>query len=215
MSALLEGVFRRLMSRPAPRIPPAEAEVAPDTEGRSGPREAIAGSGVLEWIDQDDLERAQAVHLIDQSADGLGVRSPAPLERGWPVLLTPPEGAPIKAVVRNKRRDSSGWILGLQLIRRERRRFDRRPIDRDVELAWQGVDGQRREVSGRVRDVGEGGLQLVCEADIPFRTSILMVIEGWQRFGVIVHIRPEKNLRLYSVMFSGPPIQRQSPDFQD
>lgn len=170
---------------------------------------------MLEWIDQDDCERAQAVHLIDQSTRGLAVRSPVSLDPGWPVLLTLREGAPLKAVVRHRRRESGGWILGLQLIRRERRRFDRRPTDREINLAWQGPDGHRRSAVGRVRDVGEGGLQFVTKADIPFRTSVLLAIEGWQRFGTIVHIRPDRDLRCYGVMFSGPPILTQSADFDE
>jgi len=213
MSALLEGVFRRLLSRPAPpAAPPAEEAPA---EQRGEARRPAEGSALLEWIDQDDCERAQAVHLVDQSASGLGVRSPVGLDQGWPVLLTLPQGAPLKAVVRHRRRDQNGWILGLQLIRRERRRFDRRPMDRAIELAWQGPDGKRCTAAGRLRDVGEGGLRFVCKADIPFRTSVLISIEGWQRFGAIVHIHPDRDSRAYGVQFSGPPILQHGADFED
>jgi hypothetical protein len=213
MQALLEGVFRRLLSRPAPLAAPPVADEPEELRGDA--RRPAEGSALLEWIDQEDCERAQAVHLIDQSTGGLGVRSPVCLDPGWPVLLTLPQGAPLKAVVRHRRRDHTGWVLGLQLIRRERRRFDRRPMDREVELAWQGPDGQRRTASGRLRDVGEGGLQFVCKADIPFRTSVLLAIEGWQRFGTIVHIRPDRDSRSYGVQFSGPPVLQRSVDFED
>ena len=193
MSALLDGVFRRLLARPAP-IPIASGANEPK-HSRGDPRRPAQGSAPPE-------------------TGGLGVRSPVSLDPGWPVLLTLPEGAPLKAVVRHRRRDPGGWILGLQLIRRERRRFDRRPMDREIELAWQGPDGHRRRASGRVRDVGEGGLQFVCKADIPFRTSVLLAIEGWQRFGTVVHIHPERDSRAYGVQFSGPPILQRSPDFE-
>ena len=213
MSALLDGVFRRLLTRSAPPAPAPNTAPEP-TENRGSPRQPAEGSALLEWIDHQDAERAQAVHLVDRSESGVGVRSPLSLDPGWPVLLTLPEGGSLKAVVRHRRRDPGGWILGLQLIRRERRRFDRRPMDRKVELAWQGEDGHRHTATGRVRDVGEGGLQFVCESDIPFRASVLLAIEGWQRFGTVVHVRTEQPLRSYGVQFSGPPVLQRSADFR-
>jgi hypothetical protein len=42
----------------------------------------------------------------------------------------------------------------------------------------------------------------------------LLAIEGWQRFGTIVHIRPDREQHAYGVQFSGPPILQQSADFR-
>ncbi len=214
MSALIEGVFRRLLARPAANPVPAYEEQDKE-EARSDPRDPARGSALLEWIDQEDCDRAQPVHLLNQSRGGFAVRSAAPLDAGWPVLLTLPEGPPLKAVVRHRRRDPEGWVLGLQLIQRERRRFDRRPLDRKIELVWQGQDGRRCVARGRIRDVGEGGLSFVCADEIPLRTSVLMAIEGWQRFGTLAHVRPERDLHNYGVQFSGPPILMQGADFDE
>lgn len=213
MSALIEGVFRRLLSRPAKDL--ELGSPADPAEQRSDPRRPASGSALLEWIDETDTERAQAVHLVNRSDGGLAVRSATVLDAGWPVLVTPPDGAPVKAVVRHRRRDSSGWILGLQLIRRERRRFDRRPLDRTVQLAWDGVDGTRRTANGRVRDVGEGGLQFISQANIPTRSFVVLSVDGWQRFGAIVHQRVERDQVVYGVQFSGPPILQQGFDFDE
>ncbi|MCB1020050.1 MAG: PilZ domain-containing protein [Acidobacteria bacterium] len=213
MSALIEGVFRRLLSRPA-RDPALLAPQDP-AEMRADPRRPVTGSALLEWIDETDTERAQAVHLVNRSEGGLAVRSATVLDAGWPVLVTLPNGAPVKAVVRHRRRDSSGWLLGLQLIRRERRRFDRRPLDRLVEVAWDGADGRRQTADGRVRDVGEGGLQFVSRANVPTRSFVVLSIDGWQRFGTIVHQRADGDLVVYGVQFAGPPILKQGVDFDE
>ena len=170
---------------------------------------------MLEWIDAEDNQRAQPVHLVDRSKGGVGVRAAIPLEKGWPVLLTPPRDAPIKAVVRHRRRDPSGWFLGLQVIQRERRRFDRRPIDSTVELSWDGKDGRLRRGVGRVRDVGEGGLRIACHVEIPYRAVVLLGVEGWQRYATIVHAEVETDTRVYGVQFFGPPIMSQGPDFDE
>ena len=212
MSALIEGVFRRLLSRGASPPAPVESEPADKRTERRRPAE---GSALLEWIDQDDCERGQAVHLIDEGDDGMSVRSPVGLESGWPVLLTQPAGAPVKAVVRYRRRDPRGWILGLQVIRQERRRFDRRPLDHEISLSWEGSDGRRRRAVGRVRDGGEGGLRFVCRCEIPLRASVKLAIDGWQRFGTIVNVQAESDLRRYGVQFSSPPTLIHSADFEE
>jgi hypothetical protein len=103
----------------------------------------------------------------------------------------------------------------LQVIRSERRRFDRRPLDCQVSVVWQGPDGTRRQAFGRVRDTGEGGLRFICGGDIPFRASVLLAIDGWQRFATIVHSQADGERRMYGVQFSGPPMMLQSADFDD
>jgi hypothetical protein len=42
-----------------------------------------------------------------------------------------------------------------------------------------------------------------------------MSIEGWQRFGTLAHVRPERDLHSYGVQFSGPPILMQGADFDE
>jgi hypothetical protein len=101
------------------------------------------------------------------------------------------------------------------VIRRERRRFDRRPLNREIESVWQGADGRRRKTRGRVRDVGEGGLQFACKEEIPLRTAVMLTIEGWQRSGIIVHAKQDGAAWAYGVQFSGPPVLQQSVDFDD
>ena len=209
MSVLLQGVFQRLLARHSP--PPAKSSEAKDN--REDRRRPTEGSALLEWIDDADAERAQAVHLLDRSNGGLAVRSTLPLDSGWPVLVTLPQGGPLKAVVRHRRRDAGGWILGLQLIRMERRRFDRRPINREVQLAWQGPDGLPRKAVGRVQDVGEGGLRFACKEKIPHRAAIILAIEGWQRGGTVVNVEDEQDFTFYGVQFSGPPVLQRSADF--
>jgi hypothetical protein len=169
---------------------------------------------MLEWIDDEDCQRAQPVHLVDRSKGGIGVRAAAPVEKGWPVLLTPPRDAPIKAVVRHRRRDPSGWFLGLQVIQQERRRFDRRPLDSKIDLSWD-KDGRLHKAVGRVRDVGEGGLRFVCQADIPRRAVVMLAIDGWQRYATVVHTELERDVRVYGVQFFGPPLMAQGPDFDE
>jgi hypothetical protein len=217
MPAKLAGLFRRLLARsaakqasPFPREEPATA-----TDRRGDRRRPGEGSALLEWIDEEDRERAQIVDLIDWSPAGLGVRTAVSVQPGWPVLVTLPHGEPIKAVVRHRHAEGAGCRLGLRLIRRERRRFDRRPLERNVELIWQGTDGRRESVVGRVRDVSEGGLQFVCEADIPALTTVLVAVEGLQRFGTIADVHSDGDRRAYGVQFSGPPVLQHSADFRD
>ena len=215
MSALIEGVFRRLLARTAPAPLPQDDEDAEPENRRRDARTSAAGSAVLEWIDQQDRERTQTVHLVDCSANGLAVRAATPLDAGWPVLLTQAHSAPLKAVVRHLRRDANGWLLGLRAIRSERRRFDRRPLGSEVILAWQGPDGRREEAVGSVQEGGEGGLRFICDRDIPFRASVVLTIDGWQRFATVVHSQPEGNRRAYGVQYSGPPVLLASADFDD
>ena len=162
MSALISGLFDRLLARKREAPPPEAPEVPEDA--RTEERAAATERALLEWLDESGERCAQIAWVADRSMDGVGVRSPHPLPPGAPVLITIGEDAPLKAMVRHCISDEDDWRIGLKVIRHEKRRFDRTPIEGEALVVWQSPAHGRRESPGQTLDVGEGGLGLRARA---------------------------------------------------
>src|SRR5690606_23528700 len=131
------------------------------------------------------------VRIVDRSPDGMGIRLRTPLQPGWPVLITPGEEGPVKAVVKYCRCDTDGWFIGVLLVHRDRRRFDRRPVDVAARLVWSRDSSAERDCEVRIRDVAEGGVLISSPRPFSPASAVSVVHEGWQRNGTIVHCVPE------------------------
>ena len=218
MSPLLTGLFDRLLARRPPDFHPelALAEETDDSaEKRHQERTPCAERALVEWLDEADERHAEIAWICDRSRDGLGMKSPFRLEPGWAVLVTFSEEAPVKAMVRHRAADQSGWQIGLKVIRHERRRHDRALARGHATVAWAGDTQTRREVRARILDVSEGGVGLSGEAAIPVETSVCITHEGWQRFGTVTHGHTVGERYVFGVQFAGPPRPAAGPEYRD
>jgi hypothetical protein len=213
MSALISGLFDRLLARKREAPPPEAPEVPEDA--RTDERAAATERALLEWLDESGERCAQIAWVADRSMDGVGVRSPHPLPPGAPVLLTIGEDAPLKAMVRHCISDEDDWRIGLKVIRHEKRRFDRTPIEGEALVVWQSPAHGRRESPVQILDVGEGGLGLAGESRIPVQSVVSIIHDGWQRFGSVTHGHTEGERYVFGVQFAGPPRPHDSFDRWD
>jgi len=208
MSALLQGFFDRLLRRSGPtgRILPEIAPDEPPAERRRDVRTPVTQDALVEWLDEANAARAESAVILERSADGLEIRLSEPLPTGWPVLITPADELPVKAVVRHCRGLGDGARVGVRLIRNERRRFDRRPCDWEARLHWPlDETGKTLEQPARILDSGEGGIRVRVEQAVPEAVVARVAHQGWHRFGSVVACRPVRGSFELGLQFIGPP----------
>ena len=196
MTALLEAAFARLLKGKR------EAN-AHRGERRREPREPADGGALLEWIDEADVPQAELVKLADRSPNGFGFHSKRELLPGTPVLLTENGPGAVKAVVRRSAGNpEGGFDHGVRVIREERRRHDRVPLDEPATLAAIGVRGESIDV--RIRDASESGVQLESPVEIGVDTPVRVAHGGWHRSGVVAHTVSHDGAYRLGIHFVGP-----------
>ena len=201
MTALLGAAFGRLLGR-RDRAVRAAAE-AEETEKRASERSAVTGTALLEWIDDSERQQAELVHLRDRSVNGAGFRSSRGIAVGTAVLLTPSDGGAVKGLIRHSRRSAEGGFdHGIEVVRDERRRHDRAPMNQAAVLSVVGAGEAKLRV--RIRDASECGLQLESGVDIAVDTPVRVAYLGWTRPGVVMHSRSHDGAFRIGIQFIGP-----------
>ncbi len=161
---------------------------------------------MLEWIDAGEHRQSELVQLADRSERGLGFHSKQGLAEGTAVLLTSKEDGAVKGIVRRSMPNAEGgYDHGIQLIKDERRRHDRTPLDTLAVLSV--VGGAASDLPVRIRDASEGGLLLISPVDIAVDTPVRVEYLDWERGGVVVHSAPRDGAFRIGVQFVGPPEQ--------
>lgn len=199
MSFLLASLFDRLTKngRKALMQEPERPE-----DRRRFPRTETNATALLQWIDQDDQDRAECAYIGDVSAGGCRLRLAHPLEPGWPVLITPQGKPPFKGVIRHSRPEGEGWAVGVKLIRNDRRRVDRRPLSCPASMRWyEGSDECESDVM--IRNASEGGVQIVCPHTVATGIVVTLSHEGWLRPATVCYSKQQGEEYVMGLQFTG------------
>jgi hypothetical protein len=95
------------------------------------------------------------------------VESGDPPEAGQSIWIQRAEAPAIRASVRRVERGEDGWIVALEIIRREKRRYERQPADGRAKARWLGHTGLPESCSARVVNLSDAGMQVEVEQAPP------------------------------------------------
>lgn len=219
IARLLSDFFEQLLSLSrCPDRADAPGDASPEcvAERRRAPRKPVSQAALIEWLDDDNQPHAEPCRVVDRFADGMELGLDRPLPAGWPILITPADEIPLKAVIRHARENGDGPRAGVMLIRHERRRFDRRPCEWRARLRWQvDADSDCVEEDARIVDAAEGGLRTRISRPVPEGVLVRVSHEGWHRFGAVASCRPAGSSYEAGLQFLGPPRPDGALEYQD
>jgi len=214
MSILLRSLSE-LLRRGEPEAALAPEESAEPIEMRALSRVKTNEEVLLQWIDQDDAERSEPAVIFERSRRGAGLRFSVALPVGLSILLTRKGEGPVKAIVRHSRELEDGFHLGVRLIGRELRRFDRHPVDAEASLHWSSVRNGQQTIVVRVTDSTAEGVQLDAPCSIPEEMMVRLGHGGWHRLGVISYCKERAGRFVAGVQFTTPPKSDESAEAKD
>lgn len=184
--------------------PPAtEEQRDPPRERRAAPRKPAFQTVLVEWEDVEKGPQAFAGRLENRSAKGLGIRGPRLVPRDKTILVSTEEEPNVKAVVRHCVSSAGGFYLGVEVIRRDKRRNDREPMHYAAEISCTRK-GRRADLPVIIRDASEKGLQL--ESPEPLSRDEVIEIShlGSYRQGTVTYCRQVDECYRIGVQFIGP-----------
>ena len=107
-----------------------EAVAVETVERRGDERWQALGQVDLHWLDHDGKPQSAPASMIERSLDGLRIVSPRKFAVGDEIHVSlPKDEHEVRANVRHGEESGRGWHIGLRLIRKDRRRFERRPAE--------------------------------------------------------------------------------------
>jgi hypothetical protein len=163
VNRLLLHVWKTL--RRAEKAPAGEPQ-AP-TERRSYSRKPAAIEVTLRWALLDGEWKTAVGRACDVSRDGFAVTTEDPPEPGQSVWVQWASAPAIRASVRRVQRKADGWVVGLEAIRREKRRYERQPADGVAKARWLGESAQAESCLARVANISDAGMQVEVEQAPP------------------------------------------------
>jgi hypothetical protein len=184
-------------------------------EMRESSRSEANEEVLLQWIDEGDVERSEPAVVVERSERGVGLRFSIALPVGLSVMVTPHHEGPLKGVIRHSQEHNGGFNLGVRLIGRELRRFDRHPMDAEANLEWSSPREGKQSIAVRVRDSSAEGVQLEASCAIPDETLVRLGHGGWHRLGVISYCKERDGKFVAGVQFTAPPKPDESAEMKD
>lgn len=216
MERLLHDFFGQLLSRSQARAAPERNVDATPPERRRQSREAVSQDARVEWLGDRNEDRCEPARVLDRSPDGMELAIGDALDAGTPLLVTPAEELPVKAIVRHVRQTPDGPRVGVFLVHSEKRRFDRRPCEWTAGLRWrEEADGDPVEQEAQVRDAAEGGLRVHLSREIAESVVVRISHQGWHRFGTVVECHSVDDGYEVGLQFIGPPRPDVGLDYRD
>lgn len=144
---------------------PSEPE--PPPERRASAREQAAIDVTLRWALIDGEFKRTAGIVRDISGHGYAVSSDDPPETGQSIWIQRAQAPAMRASVRRVERRDSDWLVALEVIRHEKRRFERQPADGRAKARWLGPNGMAHSCGGRVVNLSDAGMQIEVEEAPP------------------------------------------------
>ncbi len=140
--------------------------MAPDerrTEQRFRRNETVG----VEWVDENDNLVGLMAQTEDCSDSGVSIRIDTQFAVGTTLWLTRDSKPLVKAVVRHVKQTEDGYLLGLILIKIERRRSNRDPVAGRGTLTWATSRGEARHCAAAVTNANEFGVRVEIPEEIP------------------------------------------------
>jgi hypothetical protein len=185
-------------------------------ERRSQERWQALGDVELRWRDDDGNQHSAQASMIERSADGLRIVSPREFTVGDEIRISlPKDGEDIKANVRHHEDANSGWHIGLRLIRNERRRFPRLPVEGGAIMRWIGSDQRSQEALVEVKNIASDGMQIKIPESVTVGTTVKVSGKTMQCVGVIWYCNAEGDSYLAGIQLSRDPYLKNARDFHD
>ena len=104
----------------------------------------------VEWVDEKDKVVGLMAQIKDCSEGGVSILVNTLFAVGATLWLTRKSEPPIKAVVRHVEPQEDGYLLGLVLVKVERRRTNRDPVAGTGTLLWATSRGESRHCAATV-----------------------------------------------------------------
>ena len=171
MNSLLRYFWRGLTRRE--KLEAAEPE--PPPERRHSPRESAEIGVTLTWALIDGEWKTTAGIVRDVSKQGFAVCLSEPPEAGQALWIQRAQAPAIRASVRRVERRGEDWLAALEVIQREKRRYERQPADGRAEARWLGASGTPETCAGRVVNLSDAGMQVEIERAPPAGAYVRIV----------------------------------------
>ncbi len=140
-------------------------------------------------MDNDGGTVAEPVRLLDASANGMAIRLSQPLSVGQTVWIADAEQTPVKAVVRQCKPARKGFEAGLFLVRIERRRSDRQPLQKRATLHWEDSRAGALSSPVVVCNVSDEGYQIETGGRVPVAIIVRLDFNAWECVGFTHYCR--------------------------
>lgn len=130
----------------------------------------------VEWADEKDNLVGVVAETKDCSDSGVSVLVKTPFTVGTTIWLTRESEPLVKAVVRHVKQQEDGYLLGLVLVKVEKRRTNRDPVAGRGTLAWATSRGEARHCTAAVTNANEFGVRVEIPVEIP--VGLVVTLEG-------------------------------------
>lgn len=163
MNSLLRHFWDGLTNREKVGDRPPE----PPPERRHSPRRPESAGVKLRWALVDGDWRTVDATVRDVSQEGFKVEAQEAPEAGQAIWIQREQSPAIRASVRRVESTEGDWMVALEVIRREKRRFERHPADGRAKARWLGVTGAPESCCGKVINLSDAGMQVEVEQAPP------------------------------------------------
>jgi hypothetical protein len=121
----------------------------------------------VERVDENNKVVGLVAQIKDCSEGGVSILVNTPLAVGETLWLKRESEPLVKAVVRHVKEQEDGYLLGLVLVKVERRRTNRDRVAGRGTLAWATSRGESRHCAAAVTNANEFGVRIEIPVEIP------------------------------------------------
>ncbi len=139
----------------------------PPPERRASVRQKAAIDVSLRWALVDGEWKIEDAKVVDVSRFGFAIEAADPPEAGQSIWLHRAQAPAIRATVKRVEPRESGFLVALEVIQREKRRYERQPADGGAEARWVGIGGVPQHCSCRVVNLSDAGMQVLMDQPPP------------------------------------------------
>ena len=158
-------------------VPPAPE---PPADRRGSPRSEAHTAISLQWPSVDGEWQSTPGLAVNVSNSGLAVSAATAPEVGQACWILRAQAPAIRGMVRRVETEDAGDVeaeaesksdrryrIALEVVRREKRRYERQPTDGPARARWVGAHGAPEICDCRVRNRSDAGMQIELERAIP------------------------------------------------
>ncbi|MBI1353964.1 MAG: hypothetical protein GC160_06430 [Acidobacteria bacterium] len=173
MHSVLRHFWDGLVGRERAASPEPEPEEA--RERRGSPRSDSSGDIFIQWATVDgEFETAPGL-VLNVSNSGLLVTAGSAPEVGQGAWILRAQAPAIRGMVRRvevadaaqSQVAKGSYLIALEVVRREKRRYERQPADGPARARWIGPAGTSESCDCRVRNLSDAGMQIEADRTIP------------------------------------------------
>jgi len=139
----------------------------PPPERRASVRRKAEIDVSLQWAMVDGEWKTEKAKVVDISRLGFAVEVGEPPETGQSIWVQRAQAPAIRATVRRVEPRDSSYLAALEVIQREKRRYERQPANGGAKARWLGKSGHAESCDCRVVNLSDAGMQVLMEQPPP------------------------------------------------